>query len=74
MALMGMLLVRAALRTGRPPARPSPSTCSVTAGTVGVAADAGIAGVAPQELVRRNFVPVMTGVLVACVVAVFIML
>ncbi len=47
---------------------------TLAAWAFGVAADAGIAGVSPQDLVRRNFVPVMTGVFVACLVAIFIML
>lgn len=46
---------------------------TLAAWAFGVAADAGIAGVSPQQLVRRNFVPVMTGVFVACVVAIMIM-
>ncbi len=47
---------------------------TLAAWAFGVAADAGIAGVNPQELVRRNFVPVMTGVLIATVVAIIIMI
>ncbi|HRP96455.1 MAG TPA: hypothetical protein PL143_09420 [Rhodocyclaceae bacterium] len=39
----------------------------------GVAADAGIAGVKPIDLVRRNFVPVMAGMAVACVLAIYLM-
>jgi hypothetical protein len=46
---------------------------TLAAWAFGVAADAGIAGVSPQQLVRRNFVPVMTGVFVACIVAILIM-
>ncbi|HRP97101.1 MAG TPA: hypothetical protein PL143_12675 [Rhodocyclaceae bacterium] len=39
----------------------------------GVAADAGIAGVKPIDLVRRNFIPVMTGLAVACMLAIYLM-
>lgn len=39
----------------------------------GVAADAGIAGVKPIDLVRRNFVPVMAGLAVACMLAIYLM-
>lgn len=46
---------------------------TLAAWAFGAAADAGIAGVSPQELVRRNFVPVLSGVAVACVVAMMIM-
>lgn len=39
----------------------------------GACADAGIAGVTPAELVRRNFFPVISGLIVATTVAIFLM-
>lgn len=46
---------------------------TLVAWAFGVAADAGIAGVKPVDLVRRNFGPVMLGMVVACIVAVILM-
>lgn len=39
----------------------------------GACADAGIAGVRPVDLVRRNFVPVLSGIVVITIVATFLM-
>ncbi|WP_054635357.1 hypothetical protein [Thalassobacillus sp. C254] len=47
---------------------------TLAAWAFGVAADAGIAGVKPIDLVRRNFIPVMTGLFVACIVAIMFFL
>jgi hypothetical protein len=33
----------------------------------------GVTGVSPDELTRRNFIPVMLGLLVATIVAIFLM-
>lgn len=46
---------------------------TLTAWAFGVVADAGIAGVSAIDLVRRNFIPVSTGLLVATIVAIIIM-
>ena len=46
---------------------------TLAAWAFGVAADAGIAGVKPIDLVRRNFIPVMAGMAVACVLAIYLM-
>ncbi|MCE7791786.1 hypothetical protein K8O68_04995 [Salipaludibacillus sp. CUR1] len=45
---------------------------TLAAWAFGVAADAGIAGVKPADLVRQNFLPVMIGLLVATIVAILI--
>ena len=47
---------------------------TLAAWAFGVAADAGIAGVSPAALVRRNFIPVISGVVVASVLAVILMI
>ncbi len=46
---------------------------TLAAWAFGLAADAGIAGVAPAELVRRNFIPVIAGVIVSALLAVVLM-
>ncbi|SDH15616.1 hypothetical protein SAMN05192534_10212 [Alteribacillus persepolensis] len=46
---------------------------TLAAWAFGVAADAGIAGVKPIDLVRRNFIPVMVGLFVAACIAITIM-
>lgn len=46
---------------------------TLAAWAFGVAADAGIAGVSPAELVRRNVAPVLIGVVVATVLAIILM-
>lgn len=46
---------------------------TLAAWAFGVAADAGIAGVNPAALVRRNFVPVLSGVAVAALLAILLM-
>jgi hypothetical protein len=46
---------------------------TLAAWAFGVAADAGVAGVKPIDLVRRNFIPVMIGLFVASCIALFIM-
>ncbi|MEZ2719995.1 hypothetical protein ACBP46_01015 [Paenalcaligenes hominis] len=45
---------------------------TLTAWAFGMAADAGIAGVNPAELARRNFVPVIAGLLVSSLLAVYL--
>ncbi|MBB5173149.1 hypothetical protein [Texcoconibacillus texcoconensis] len=45
---------------------------TLAAWAFGAAADAGIAGVKPMDLVRQNFIPVSIGLLVAVVVAILI--
>ncbi len=45
----------------------------LTAWAFGVVADAGVAGVKPVDLVRRNFIPVMTGMLAAIIVGITMM-
>lgn len=47
---------------------------TLAAWAFGVAADAGIAGVSPAALVRRNFIPVISGVVVASLLAVFLLI
>ncbi|PMR76121.1 hypothetical protein [Billgrantia endophytica] len=47
---------------------------TLAAWAFGVAADAGIAGVSPAALVRRNFVPVISGIVVACGLAIILMI
>lgn len=46
---------------------------TLAAWAFGVAADSGVSGVKPADLVRRNFVPVMVGLFVACLVGVLLM-
>ncbi|WP_104204648.1 hypothetical protein [Billgrantia saliphila] len=46
---------------------------TLAAWAFGVAADAGIAGVNPAALVRRNFVPVISGIVVAALLAILLM-
>ncbi|WP_246516527.1 hypothetical protein [Salicibibacter cibarius] len=46
---------------------------TLAAWAFGAAADAGIAGVKPAELVRQNLVPVLIGVIVASIVAVWML-
>lgn len=46
---------------------------TLAAWAFGVAADAGIAGVNPSALVRRNFVPVISGIVVAAFLAILLM-
>ncbi|NIC05072.1 hypothetical protein [Billgrantia bachuensis] len=46
---------------------------TLAAWAFGVAADAGIAGVSPAALVRRNFVPVISGIVVAAFLAILLM-
>ncbi|MCG8504874.1 MAG: hypothetical protein MI755_09730 [Sphingomonadales bacterium] len=46
---------------------------TVVAWAFGACADAGIAGVPPAELVRRNFLPVITALIAITIVAIFIM-
>lgn len=46
---------------------------TLAAWAFGVAADSGVSGVKPVDLVRRNFIPVMVGLFVACLVGVFLM-
>ena len=46
---------------------------TLTAWAFGVVADAGIAGVSPIDLVRRNFLAVITGLFVSTIVAIMIM-
>lgn len=45
---------------------------TLAAWAFGVAADSGIAGVKPMDLVRQNFLPVMCGLFVAAIVAILI--
>lgn len=47
---------------------------TLAAWAFGVAADAGIAGVSPSALVRRNFIPVITGIIVASLLATLLLL
>lgn len=47
---------------------------TLAAWAFGVAADAGIAGVSPAALVRRNFIPVISGIVVASMLAVILMM
>ncbi len=46
---------------------------TIVAWSFGLAATAGIAGISPLELARKNFIPVMCGLVVATIVGVFIM-
>ncbi|KAA0012065.1 hypothetical protein F0A17_12325 [Billgrantia pellis] len=46
---------------------------TLAAWAFGVAADAGISGVSPSALVRRNFVPVISGIVVACLIAIVLL-
>jgi len=46
---------------------------TLTAWAFGLAADAGVAGVNPVELARRNFIPVIVGILVSALLAVYLM-
>jgi len=46
---------------------------TIAAWAFGVAADSGVSGVKPVDLVRRNFIPVMVGLFVACLVGIFLM-
>lgn len=46
---------------------------TLTAWAFGLAADAGIAGVNPIDLARRNFIPVISGICITCLVAAYIM-
>ncbi|ADU29156.1 hypothetical protein [Evansella cellulosilytica] len=45
---------------------------TLAAWAFGVAADSGVAGVKPMDLVRQNFLPVMIGLLVATIIAILI--
>lgn len=46
---------------------------TLTAWAFGLAADAGVAGVSPVELARRNFIPVIAGISVSALLAVYLM-
>lgn len=46
---------------------------TIVAWCFGLAATAGVAGVSPLELARKNFIPVMAGLVVATIVGIFIM-
>jgi len=46
---------------------------TLTAWAFGLVATAGVAGVNPMDLARKNFIPVMCGLVVAAIVAVFMM-
>jgi len=46
---------------------------TLVAWAFGVCADAGVSGVNPADLVRRNFVPVVTGLLAAMFLAIYLM-
>lgn len=46
---------------------------TLAAWAFGVAADSGVAGVKPVDLVRRNFIPVMVGLFIACIVGILLM-
>src|SRR5699024_8366747 len=46
---------------------------TLAAWAFGVAADSGVSAVKPVDLVRHNFIPVMVGLFVACLVGVFLM-
>ncbi|MDQ0256845.1 hypothetical protein J2S74_004267 [Evansella vedderi] len=45
---------------------------TLAAWAFGVAADAGIAGVKPMDLVRQNFIPVMAGLFIATIIAILL--
>lgn len=46
---------------------------TLSAWSFGLVATAGVAGVAPMDLARKNFIPVLSGLVVACIVAIIIM-
>ncbi|EEG76079.1 hypothetical protein [Dethiobacter alkaliphilus] len=46
---------------------------TITAWAFGLVATAGVAGVSPLELARKNFIPVMSGLLAATIVAILLM-
>jgi hypothetical protein len=46
---------------------------TLTAWAFGLVATAGVAGVSPLELARKNFIPVMSGLFVATILAIFMM-
>lgn len=46
---------------------------TIVAWCFGLAATAGVAGVSPLELARKNFLPVLCGLVVATIVGIFIM-
>src|SRR5690625_2502128 len=46
---------------------------TLTAWAFGLAADAGVAGVNPVDLARRNFIPVIAGLVVSATLAVYLM-
>lgn len=46
---------------------------TITAWAFGLAATAGIAGVEPMELARKNFIPVISGLIVATIVGIVLM-
>ncbi len=46
---------------------------TITAWAFGLVATAGVAGVSPLELARKNFIPVMSGLFVATIVAILMM-
>lgn len=46
---------------------------TLTAWAFGLVATAGIAGVSPMELARKNFIPVITGLIIATIIGVLIM-
>lgn len=46
---------------------------TIAAWAFGVAADSGVSGVKPVDLVRRNFIPVMVGLFIACLVGILLM-
>src|SRR5690625_127866 len=46
---------------------------TLAAWAFGVAADSGVSGVKPVDLVRRNFIPVMVGLFIACIVGILLM-
>ena len=45
---------------------------TLTAWAFGLVATAGVAGVKPIELARKNFIPVMVGLVVSTLVAIFL--
>lgn len=47
---------------------------TLTAWAFGLVATAGVAGVNPMDLARKNFIPVICGLVVAAIVAVFLMM
>ncbi len=46
---------------------------TLTAWAFGLVATAGVAGVSPMELARKNFIPVITGLIVATIVGIFML-